>query len=513
MVNITLPNITIPQISPDVLNDTLRILNKTRQGPVTVPNAPAIPPWLENALLTIYLALLALSILLIAHYIYYARHSSRQPPDLRADPADAPLSIIIPVKNESPETVAQAVKRLAALNCPDAEIIVVSDDPPDAFEEIRKAVESLAVPNAKALRRPQPVGYKGVALNWAAERARGEILLFLDVDSVPPPDLCHRARAVGEREILFLGWDGYAPVKTPIATLQLFLYKYLLFHVAIVGRHNTGHPIFALGSGIAVRKKFLQEMGGFCNCTADDYDISMKAYLHGGRVVYSPGVPVYVEVPGGYAAFKKQYARWTYNSAYLLAAYGLKIFKLRMPLPHRISVFLNVATHPLMIMTTFAIMLSGLAMGYMGILLPPLHILILQLALGIAALAQVYYVYKLARGDGHSFVAVAGKLAKSAALLLVLSPYLALYVVLGALRRRIRWHITPKGLASVLSGRAGPYEIGLAAALGALFAYSLTTANPVFITNTAILLAAALYVLTKITSPPPRSDATQSGTG
>lgn len=146
--------------------------------------------------------------------------------------------------------------------------------------------------------------------------------------------------------------------------------------------------------------------------------------------------------------------------------------------------------------------------------MPPLpHLLNTLPLLGIAALAQVYYVYKLARRDGHSFVAVAGKLAKSAALLLVLSPYLALYVVLGALRRRIRWHITPKGLASVLSGRAGPYEIGLAAALGALFAYSLTTANPVFITNTAILLAAALYVLTKITSPPPRSDATQSGTG
>jgi cellulose synthase/poly-beta-1,6-N-acetylglucosamine synthase-like glycosyltransferase len=96
---------------------------------------------------------------------------------------------------------------------------------------------------------------------------------------------------VGEKEILFLGWDGYAPVETPIATLQLFLYKYLLYYVAILGRHNTGHPVFALGSGIAVRKSFLREISGFCNCAADDYDISMKAYVHGGRVVYSPGPP------------------------------------------------------------------------------------------------------------------------------------------------------------------------------------------------------------------------------
>jgi len=497
VVNITPLNLTLPR---DFLNETLQVLNKTREGPYTISNAPLIPQWLQSVLLTAYLALLVLSLLLIAHYIYYARHAKPAVVDPPAATAGGSLSIIIPVKNERPETVAEAVRRLASIPCGGAEVIIVSDDPPEAFEELRRAVEALGVPNVKALRRPSPVGYKGVALNWAAERASGDVLLFLDVDSVPPPDMCHRALAVGEREILFLGWDGHAPLKTPVASLQLFLYKYLLYHVAILGRHNTGHPVFALGSGIAVRKSFFREIGGFCNCTADDYDISIKAYLHGGRVVYAPGPPVHVEVPAGYEAFKKQYARWTYNSAYLISVYGARMFKFKMPLAHKLSAFLNVATHPLMVLTTFAMMLAGLAMGYAGILLPPLYILVFQLALVFAAFLQVYYVYKLARRDGHGFFAVAGRLAASAALLLALSPYLAFYVLLGLLKRRIRWYVTPKGLAS-LAGGLGLYELGLTAVLTALLLFAVYIANWVLASNAAFLLLAAAYALAKVAIP------------
>jgi len=502
VVNITFPNITLPR---GLLNETLHILNKTRTEPITVSNAPAIPPWLQHTLLSAYFILLVFALLLMAHYIYYARHA--RPANYDPPPGEGRLlSIIIPVKNESADTLLGALRRLSALSCTDAEIIVVSDDPPEKFEELRKAVEEAGIHDVKLLRRPNPVGYKGTALNWAAEQARGDVLLFLDVDSVPPPDLCTRARAVGEKEILFLGWDGYAPVETPIATLQLFLYKYLLYYVAILGRHNTGHPVFALGSGIAVRKSFLREIGGFCNCVADDYDISMKAYVHGGRVVYSPGPPVYVEVPAGFHAFKRQYARWTYNSAYILAKYLSQLLKLKMPAAHKLSILLNVVTHPLMILTTFAVMLAGVAMGYMGIIIPPLHILILQLALFITAALQLFYVYRLAKLDGHSFLKVAGKMAKSAGLLLILSPYLTFYVLLGLLKRRIRWYTTPKGLAALRGGAWGPYEAATAAVFAALLATAVYMGNVIFATSTAFLLTVALYVYVQMAMSSSRSD-------
>lgn len=494
------PGLNISQYS-EVINKTVReavrLLNKTREGPVTAPNAPAAPEWLLHILLCAYAVVLALALLLAAHYMYYARRAtSPAPPVSRAAPPRDRLTIIVPVKDESTSTVVESVKRLAALECQNSEILIVSDDPPERFEEVKRAVDALGLNNVRVLRRPNPTGYKGTALNWAVERASGQVLLFLDVDDVPPPDLCARARSVGESEIVFLGWDGHASVKTPLARLLLFLYKYLLYHVAIVGRHGAGHPILALGSGIAVRREFFKRLGGFCDCTADDYDISIKAYLHGGRVTYLPGAPVRVGVPAGYYAFKRQYARWTYNSIYLLVKYAGSILRhLRVPPAYRFSILMNVATHPLMVITVTASVVISLVLGYLGVLLPPLYVLILQLALFVATLVHILRVYSIARRDGVRLPSVLLSFAKSGALLLTLSPYLVFYIVLGLLGKRIEWRVTPKGAAALGGGVWGPYEIGFVAVLAATLAAALCTWNFTLAVSAAMPLAAAIYTL------------------
>jgi hypothetical protein len=177
------------------------------------------------------------------------------------------------------------------------------------------------------------------------------------------------------------------------------------------------------------------------------------------------------------------------------------MFKLKMPIAHRLSIFLNVVTHPLMIITTFAMMLAGIAMGYMGVILPPLYILILQiLLLGTAAL-QLFYVYKLAKQDGYRLFEVAKKLTSSAALLLALSPYLTFYVLLGLLKRRIKWYVTPKGLRALGKGALGPYEAGLAVVFAALLIYAAYKAYAILLINAAFLLTVTLYVSLRIAKP------------
>ena len=479
------------------VQEVLHLLNKTREGPVMAPNAPAVPEWLLHALLYAYTGLLALALLLAVHYVYYTRRAANpSPPPSRAAPSHDKLVIIVPVKGESVSTIVESVRRLAALECPNSEVLIVSDDPPEKFEETKKAVGALGLSNVKTLRRPNPAGYKGTALNWAVERASGQVLAFLDVDDLPPPDLCARARSVGENEIAFLGWSGYAPIKTPLAKLLLFLYKYLLYYTAIVGRYSAGHPILALGSGIAIKKEFFKRLGGFCNCTADDYDISIKAYLNGGRVAYLPGTPVYVEVPAGYNAFKRQYARWTYNSAYLLARYAVSILRqLKVSPAHRLSILMNVATHPLMVITAAASVAIGMIFGYLGMLLPPLHILALQLALFVVTMVHILRIYSIARRDGVGLRLVFSNFAKSGALLLTLCPYLTLYTILGLLGRRIKWRVTPKGASALEGGAWGPYEIVLIAALAAILAAAIYVGNFTLMASAAVPLAAVLYTL------------------
>jgi chlorobactene glucosyltransferase len=127
----------------------------------------------------------------------------RLPRPLPPLPVPAPhlrpsLSVIVPARDEE-DNITSCVGSLAASEYPDFEILVVDDQSEDRTAE---RVESLARGNASEIRvvpgRPRPPGWFGKP--WAcwqgAGEARGELLLFVDADTIHGPDLM--ARAVAE---------------------------------------------------------------------------------------------------------------------------------------------------------------------------------------------------------------------------------------------------------------------------------------------------------------------------
>lgn len=96
---------------------------------------------------------------------------------------------------------------------------------------------------------------------------------------------------------------------------------------------------------------------------------------------------------------------------------------------------------------------------------------------------------------------MAGLLAKSTALLITLSPYLSFYVLLGILRRRIRWLVTPKGVFALMGGAWGLYEVSTVAVLGSLLAAAVYSGNYIFVTNTLFLLTVFLYTYLRVAIP------------
>jgi len=85
------------------------------------------------------------------------------------------ISIIVPVRNETPET-AERFRRLAAE--PEVELLVAdAGDVPETTSAFRAI-------GAKCVTRP---GNRGSRLAAAAELARGDTLFFLHCDSDPPP--------------------------------------------------------------------------------------------------------------------------------------------------------------------------------------------------------------------------------------------------------------------------------------------------------------------------------------
>ncbi|KLE36149.1 glycosyltransferase family 2 protein [Aurantiacibacter luteus] len=93
--------------------------------------------------------------------------------------------------------------------------------------------------------RPDANGLSlSAARNFAARRAEGEFLIFLDVDCIPHPSLIgDYVLAASEAEGLFMGEVGYLPKGTPLDPLDFAL----LDTVAVKHTERAGPPEGALG--------------------------------------------------------------------------------------------------------------------------------------------------------------------------------------------------------------------------------------------------------------------------
>ncbi len=122
-------------------------------------------------------------------------------PGAAVERGDAPLvSVIVPARDEA-VNIEGCVRSLAATAYPRFEILVVDDRSTDGTADLARAVprggaERIEVIEGAAV----PEGWLGKP--WAcwqgAQRARGDLLLFTDADTVHGPGLL--ARAVAERE-------------------------------------------------------------------------------------------------------------------------------------------------------------------------------------------------------------------------------------------------------------------------------------------------------------------------
>jgi len=114
-------------------------------------------------------------------------------------PVEAPfVTVIVPARDEE-RSIARVLGSLAASRYPSFEILVVDDRSADRTAELARAAGPDRARRLEVISgEPLPEGWLGKP--WAcwqgAERARGDLLLFADADTVHGPDLLRRS--VGE---------------------------------------------------------------------------------------------------------------------------------------------------------------------------------------------------------------------------------------------------------------------------------------------------------------------------
>lgn len=244
------------------------------------------------------------------------------------------ISVIVPVYNGG-AAWERCLDALLGADPPPLEIIVVDDGSTDGS---RLYAESRG---SQTCQTPHPQSGPGMARNLGAQKARGEILFFIDADVVVQPDVISCvANAFDSQQVsaIFGSYDD-----APGADGFLSQYRNLLHHY-IHQTSGTEATSFWAGCG-AIRKDVFLRVGGFSSAyvrpSIEDIELGYRLTRRGYRILLVKQLQV------------KHLKRWSWRNvlqtdirdralpwAELLARQGQLPRDLNLKISHRISAFL-----------------------------------------------------------------------------------------------------------------------------------------------------------------------------
>jgi hypothetical protein len=222
---------------------------------------------------------------------------------LASELADGPLvSVLIPARDEAAR-IGACLDGLARQTYRRFEVIVVDDHSSDGTAEVVRAyagrLPELAVVPGAAL----PPGWAGKpwACNQAAERARGELLVFLDADVMPRPGLlaalAARAEATRLDLLTLMPLLRLGSVAERVVLPAFIALLYGLYPLREVS--NPRSPVaFANGQCLLVRRRAYDVVGGHAAVRAsilEDSELGQRAKA-AGLLIAAAAAPELIEV-------------------------------------------------------------------------------------------------------------------------------------------------------------------------------------------------------------------------
>jgi cellulose synthase (UDP-forming) len=232
----------------------------------------------------IFLAAEGLSFLLLFLLAYDVWNLRGHRPEGLEPDREWPVDVFIPCCREPfavIKTTLQAVKGIAY----DPMEVYVLDDTP--CREVALLAESLGF---HYLSRPESglgrQDSKSGNLNFGLQHSRGDLILVLDADQVPVPEILQRL--VG-----FFRLPRMAYVQSQQAFFlpegDPFYNGDQVFYEALQLSNDQANAVVSCGSGVVYRRQALEEMGGFATWNlVEDFTTSYELLSRGWRGLYFP---------------------------------------------------------------------------------------------------------------------------------------------------------------------------------------------------------------------------------
>ncbi len=253
------------------------------------------------------------------------------------------VTVQLPIYNEI-HVVSRLLDAVAALDYPtDLLEIQVLDDSTDATKEIcaakcaKIARKGFAI---KHIRRGNRLGFKAGALENGLRSAKGEFLLILDADFLPPRDLLLKVIDHFTDPQVGMVQTRWGHLNRDFSLLTKVQALFLDGHLIIeqIARSRSGRLFNFNGTAGLWRKSCIEDVGGWEHDTlTEDLDLSYRAQMCGWKFVFRPDVVTPAELPVDINGFKTQQHRWTKGAIQTCKKILPRIWRSRLPLPLKIE--------------------------------------------------------------------------------------------------------------------------------------------------------------------------------
>jgi cellulose synthase/poly-beta-1,6-N-acetylglucosamine synthase-like glycosyltransferase len=260
------------------------------------------------------------------------------------------VSIHLPFYNEV-NVARRVIKACLSLDYGNYEVLVVDDSRDETIGVLKEVEWRRPTPAVKFVHRRDRSGFKGGALSNAARYMdpRAEFVVVFDADFIPPQDILRRfVNHFREHDPSYAGSDflpdydaGGERGGKPVAAVQGYQLHHLnksenwvtrgvraefsgSYMVERVAAERYDGMKMISGSVFMLRADTLRRLGWGTSIT-EDWELTLRLYLEGYRVVYTPLIQAPAEIPTTIRALTKQRMRWAEGHTYAVKRYFRKV--------------------------------------------------------------------------------------------------------------------------------------------------------------------------------------------
>jgi cellulose synthase (UDP-forming) len=220
------------------------------------------------------------------------------------------VDVFVTVCGEPFELAAETIRAAADIEYRDKTVYVLDDK---ADPKVRALAAKLGV---RYVARPEHRDAKAGNLNYAFQRTTGELILTLDADQVPSPDILKRL--VGYFTIPRIAFvQTRQAFKVPEG--DPFCNTDPIFYAIMQPGKDADNGAFSCGSGVVYRRAALEDVGGFSTWNiVEDLHTSLRLHAKGWRSVYHDTPLSIGTTPNDIWSVYKQRQQWAADSLRIL---------------------------------------------------------------------------------------------------------------------------------------------------------------------------------------------------